>query len=105
MPSLGKSMVACERDVVNIGIAQCSLAELMADPLIGLVMKSDGVDRRDLELLLERVARGRAGTIARQAVPARTGPQIVKQFRIVYSAQAILSKVRAECTLLRRRKR
>ena len=45
MPSLGKSMVPCERDVINIGIAQCSLAELMADPLIGLVMKSDGVDR------------------------------------------------------------
>jgi hypothetical protein len=57
MPSLGKSMVPCERDVINIGIAQCSLAELMADPLIGLVMKSDGVERRDLELLLERVAR------------------------------------------------
>ena len=57
MPSLGKSMVARERDVITIGIAQCSLAELMADPLIGLVMKSDGVDRRDLELLLERVAR------------------------------------------------
>ena len=105
MPSLGKSMVARERDVIRIGIAQCSLAELMADPLIGLVMKSDGVDRRDLELLLERVARERAGTIARQAVPAHTGPQIVKQSRMVYSAQAILSKVRAECTLLRRRKR
>ena len=71
MPSLGKSMVARERDVIKIGIAQCSLAELMADPLIGLVMKSDGVDRRDLELLLERVARERAGTIARQAVPAQ----------------------------------
>jgi hypothetical protein len=74
MPTLGKSMVACERDVINIGIAQCSLAELMADPLIGLVMKSDGVDRRDLELLLERVARERAGAIARQAVPAHTAP-------------------------------
>jgi hypothetical protein len=34
-----------------------SLAELMDDPLIGLVMKSDGVDRRELELLLERAAR------------------------------------------------
>ena len=39
-----------------------TLAELIDDPLTGLVMKSDGVDRRDLELLLERVARERAGT-------------------------------------------
>ena len=38
-------------------IAGCSLAELIDDPLIGLVMKSDGVDRRELERLLERVAR------------------------------------------------
>src|SRR5258707_2542504 len=105
MPGLGKSMLARERDVIEIGIAQCPLAELIADPLIGLVMKSDGVDRRDLELLLERVARERARTIARQAVPAHTGPPIVKQCRIVYSLRAILSKVRAECTLLRRRKR
>ena len=27
-------------------IAGCSLAELVKDPLIGLVMKSDGVERR-----------------------------------------------------------
>ena len=40
-------------------IAGCSLAELVDDPLIGLVMKSDGVDSRELELLLERVARER----------------------------------------------
>jgi hypothetical protein len=52
MPALGKSVVPCERDVINIGITQRSLAELMADPLIGLVMKSNGIDRRDLELLL-----------------------------------------------------
>jgi hypothetical protein len=45
------------RDVVDI--AGCSLAELMEDPLTALVMKSDGVDRRDLELLLEQVARKR----------------------------------------------
>jgi hypothetical protein len=105
MPALGKSVVPCERDVINIGITQCSLAELMADPLIGLVMKSDGVDRRDLELLLEEVARERAGAIARAEVLAHRGPPIVKQSRIVYLLQAILSKVRAECTLLRRRKR
>jgi hypothetical protein len=40
-------------------IAGCSLAELVDDPLIGLVMKSDGVDRSELELLLQRVARER----------------------------------------------
>jgi hypothetical protein len=34
------------------------LAELLDDPLVGLVMKSDGVDRRCLEQLLERVAEG-----------------------------------------------
>jgi hypothetical protein len=73
MPALGKSLVPCERNVINIGIPQCSLAELMADPLIGLVMKSDGVDRRDLELLLERVGRERAGTIARPEVLAHRG--------------------------------
>jgi len=37
-------------------ITGCSLAELVDDPLIGLVMKSDGVDGRELNLLLERVA-------------------------------------------------
>ena len=37
-------------------ITGCSLAELVDDPLIGLVMKSDGVDRCELNLLLERVA-------------------------------------------------
>ena len=34
-----------------------SLAELVDDPLVGLLMKSDGVDRRSIELLFERVAR------------------------------------------------
>jgi hypothetical protein len=36
-----------------------SLAELVADPLIGLLMKSDGVERRCIELLFDRVARAR----------------------------------------------
>ena len=40
-------------------ITGCSLAELVDDPLIGLVMKSDGVDRCELERLLERVAHER----------------------------------------------
>jgi len=34
-----------------------SLAELVEDPLIGLLMRSDGVDRRSIELLFERIAR------------------------------------------------
>ena len=40
-------------------ITGCSLTELVDDPLIGLVMKSDRVDRCELERLLERVARER----------------------------------------------
>ena len=31
--------------------AECPLAELVDDPLIGPVMKSDGVDRRELKLV------------------------------------------------------
>ena len=38
-------------------ITEYSLAELVEDPLVGLLMKSDGVDRRSIELLFERVAR------------------------------------------------
>lgn len=33
-----------------------SLDELVEDPLVRLLMKSDGVDRRSIELLFERVA-------------------------------------------------
>jgi hypothetical protein len=33
-----------------------SLSELIDDPLVGLVMRSDGVDRHSIELLFERVA-------------------------------------------------
>ena len=52
--------------------AECSLADLIDDPLIGLVMKSDGVDRRELELLLQRVTRGRLQA-TRLANPRRPG--------------------------------
>jgi len=38
-------------------ITEYSLAELVEDPLIGLLMKSDGVHRRSIERLFERVAR------------------------------------------------
>jgi len=33
-----------------------TLVDLVEDPLVGLLMKSDGVDRRSIELLFERVA-------------------------------------------------
>ena len=52
-------------------IAQGSLAELVDDPLIGLVMKSDGVDRRELELLLEQVTRAIADNPARTPTRAQ----------------------------------
>jgi len=54
-------------------ITGCSLAELVDDPLIGLVMKSDGVDRRELNLLLERVA-GNRSPATRLASPCRPRP-------------------------------
>ena len=50
-------------------ITGCSLAELVDDPLIGLVMKSDGVDRRELE----RVA-GERLPATRFASPCRIRP-------------------------------
>ena len=50
---------------MDIVTAECSLAELVHDPLIGLVIKSDGIDPAKLELLLERVARDRASGINR----------------------------------------
>ena len=43
-----------------MAVTECSLAELMEDPLVGLVMQSDAVDRCEVELLFERVARRRA---------------------------------------------
>jgi hypothetical protein len=47
------------------GEAHCTLAELVRDPLIGLLMHSDGVDRRSIEVLFERIARERP-SFARQ---------------------------------------
>ncbi len=41
------------------GASGWSLAQLVSDPLIGLVMQSDGVDRHSIELLFERLARER----------------------------------------------
>ena len=51
-------------------IAECSLAELVDDPLVGLVMKRDGVNHAELTLLLERVARQRLRA-TRLAKPCR----------------------------------
>ena len=44
---------------MNDEITETSLAELVSDPLIGLLMKSDGVDRRSIEVLFERLAEAR----------------------------------------------
>lgn len=51
-------------------IAGCSLAELVDDPLVGLLMQSDGVDRCEIERLLERIARERLRAM-RLAKPCR----------------------------------
>ena len=54
-------------------IAGCSLAELIDDTLTGLIMKSDGVDRHELKLLLEQVAQAIAGDPTRKPFrPRRT---------------------------------
>lgn len=53
-----------------MAIAECSLAELVEDPLIGLVMQSDGVDRCELELLLERVGCGQPWADRREGRPS-----------------------------------
>jgi hypothetical protein len=40
--------------------SESSLAELIQDPLVGLVMRSDGVDQRSIELLFETIAARRS---------------------------------------------
>jgi hypothetical protein len=59
--------------VMDDDFAECSLAELVEDPVIGLMMKSDGVDRRSVELLFERLSRSRArlreGRLPRETAP------------------------------------
>ena len=51
---------------MNGKILSCSLTKLVEDPLIALVMKSDGVDRQSIEALFERVANSAR---YREAVP------------------------------------
>ena len=41
----------------RIAIKECSPAELLDDPVVGLVTMSDGVDRQTIELSLETVGR------------------------------------------------
>jgi hypothetical protein len=43
------------RSAMDHKTAEYSLAELVDDPLVGLLMKSDGVDRRSIELLFDRI--------------------------------------------------
>jgi len=45
--------------VTHETVAEYSLIDLIQDPLIGLVMKGDGVDRHSIERLFARVARKR----------------------------------------------
>ena len=51
-------------------IAGCSLAELIDDPLTGIVMESDGLDRHELKLLLAQVAQAIAGDPTRKPLSA-----------------------------------
>ena len=55
---------------MDIDVAQCSLTELVEDPLISLMMRSDGVDRRSIELLFARVSRERAQAARQSHLPA-----------------------------------
>jgi hypothetical protein len=48
------------------GAGNPTLAELIGDPLIRLMMQSDGVDPKSLETLFERVNRGRARALLLQ---------------------------------------
>jgi hypothetical protein len=41
---------------MNDKTTEYSLTELVEDPLVGLLMKSDGVDPRTIELLFEQIA-------------------------------------------------
>ena len=49
-------------------ITECSLAELVEDPLVDRSMESEGVDRHGVELLFERVARERARDLGRSCL-------------------------------------
>jgi len=48
--------VACERELTGLPIEKHSIAELLDDPIAGLLMKSDGVNREALECALHEIA-------------------------------------------------
>lgn len=48
------------------GVSETTLAELMQDPLIGLLMRSDGVDRNCIETMFEQLACKRQGRSSRR---------------------------------------
>ena len=77
----------------------CSLAELVGDPLIGLVMKSDGVERSELERLLQRVARERlqAKGLANPRRPRllTNGDRVVLTLLMVAGAMGVVSATTA----------
>lgn len=45
---------------IAIDSRNLTLAELVRDPLVGLVMKSDGVERGAIETLFERITRAQS---------------------------------------------
>ena len=57
------------------GEADYTLADLVQDPLIRLVMKSDGVDRQSIERLFARIA-GERPRAARQRAAAAAGRRL-----------------------------
>ena len=50
---------------MNEEIAELSLAELVSDPLVGLLMKSDGVEHRSVAVLFERLVKQRSPDFCR----------------------------------------
>jgi hypothetical protein len=44
---------------LTIGADNLTLAELVEDPLVGLMMKSDGIDRSGIEALFGEIAKAR----------------------------------------------
>jgi hypothetical protein len=62
------------------GEGDYTLADLVQDPLIRLVMKSDGVDRQSIERLFARIAGERPRTV-RQRTAAAAGRRLCERER------------------------
>ena len=54
--TLGTTKMCGDIDI-GFGAGNLTLAELVEDPLVGLMMKSDGVDRGSIVALFERITR------------------------------------------------